>query len=67
MLGLYMEVKKKRKIIKNYKDYNVILTTYGTYKNDMDNYKNLKFDYLIIDEAQNIKNPDSATTKAIKK
>ena len=33
----------------------------------MDNYKNLKFDYLIIDEAQNIKNPDSATTKAIKK
>lgn len=33
----------------------------------MEAYKNLKFDYLVIDEAQNIKNPDSATTKAIKK
>ena len=64
---IYGSKEKREKLLKNYKDYDVILTTYGTYKNDMDNYKNLKFDYLIIDEAQNIKNPDSATTKAIKK
>lgn len=64
---VYSSKEKRLKTLKQYKDYDVILTTYGTYKNDMEDYKNLKFDYLIIDEAQNIKNPDSAITHAIKK
>ena len=66
LIKIYGSKEKREKLLKNYKDYDVILTTYGTYKNDMDNYKNLKFDYLIIDEAQNIKNPDSVITHAIK-
>lgn len=64
---VYSSKEKRLKTLKQYKDYDVILTTYGTYKNDMEDYKNLKFDYLIIDEAQNIKNPDSAITHTIKK
>lgn len=49
---IYGSREKREKLLKNYKDYDVILTTYGTYKNDMEAYKNLKFDYLVIDEAQ---------------
>ena len=66
-LGIAYGTKANRhKILENYKDYDVILTSYGTYKNDMEKYEDLEFDYCIIDEAQNIKNPDSIITKAIK-
>ena len=57
---------QREKILENHKDYDVILTSYGTYKNDMEKYENINFDYCIIDEAQNIKNPDSIITKAVK-
>lgn len=57
----------REKILENINEYDVILTSYGTYKNDIDKYENLKFDFCIIDEAQNIKNPDSIITNAIKK
>ena len=66
-LGIaYFTKANRHKILENYKDYDVILTSYGTYKNDMEKYEDLEFDYCIIDEAQNIKNPDSIITKAIK-
>lgn len=57
---------EREKIISEYKDYDVILTTYATFRNDLDKYENINFDYCIIDEAQNIKNPDSIITKTIK-
>lgn len=57
---------ERENILKNYSGYDVILTTYSTYKNDLDKYEDIRFDYCIIDEAQNIKNPDSAIAKAIK-
>ena len=67
-VGLLHAVKSEReKILDNIDNYDVLLTTYTTYKNDIDKYKNINFDYCIIDEAQNIKNPDAIITKAIKK
>ncbi|MCI9260653.1 MAG: DEAD/DEAH box helicase [Romboutsia sp.] len=66
-VGILHAVKSEReKILDNIDNYDVLLTTYTTYKNDMDKYKNINFDYCIIDEAQNIKNPDAIITKAIK-
>ncbi|OPJ64449.1 DEAD/DEAH box helicase [Clostridium oryzae] len=47
-------------------EYEVILTTYGTLKMDIDNYSNFIFDYCIIDEAQNVKNASAQNTKAVK-
>ncbi|GFZ33802.1 DNA helicase [Clostridium zeae] len=44
----------------------VILTTYGTLKNNVHNYIDSYFDYCIIDEAQNIKNSTSKTKLAVK-
>ena len=52
--------------IENIDDYDVILTTYGTLRNDFTDYENINFDYCIIDEAQNIKNPLAQSTEAVK-
>ncbi|MGL5330529.1 MAG: DEAD/DEAH box helicase, partial [Peptostreptococcaceae bacterium] len=54
------------KIIKEYNDYDVILTTYGSLRNDIEGYNDIEFDYCVIDEAQNIKNPTALSTDAVK-
>ena len=67
-IGIIHGSKSNRfKVINNINEYDVLLTTYGTIKNDIDFYENKIFDYCIIDEAQNIKNPKSQNTKVIKK
>ena len=45
--------------------YDVILTTYGTLRNDVEMLRNYEFWYLILDESQNIKNSSSKTYKSI--
>lgn len=47
-------------------EYDVILTTYGTLRLDIDKYKEIVFDYCIIDEGQNIKNASAQNTKVVK-
>ena len=45
--------------------YDVIITTYGTVRNDSQLLANTEFFYLILDESQSIKNSSSKTYKAI--
>lgn len=47
--------------------FDVLLTTYGIARGDEKKLSKLKWHTLVIDEAQNIKNPGTAQTKAIKK
>ena len=42
----------------------VIITTYGTLRSDIKMFAEVKFDYVILDESQAIKNPSSKVTKA---
>lgn len=44
----------------------VIFTTYGIIRRDYETLKNIPFEYVILDEAQNIKNPESVGAKACK-
>jgi SNF2 family DNA or RNA helicase len=44
----------------------VIFTTYGIIRRDYETLKEIQFDYLILDEAQNIKNPESVGAIASK-
>lgn len=44
----------------------VVFTTYGIIRRDYEALKNIQFDYLILDEAQNIKNPESVGAIASK-
>lgn len=43
----------------------VILTTYGTLRSDIEEFQDISFHYLILDESQNIKNPSAQATKAV--
>ncbi len=42
----------------------VLFTTYGIIRRDYEALKNIPFEFVILDEAQNIKNPDSVGAKA---
>jgi SNF2-related domain/Helicase conserved C-terminal domain/Bacterial SNF2 helicase associated/SWIM zinc finger len=44
--------------------YDVVLSTYGTLRRDAARLKNVEFDYLVLDEAQAIKNAGTASAKA---
>lgn len=47
------------------KKVDIILTTYGTIRNDIENFLEQKFDLIVLDESQSIKNINSQTTKAV--
>ena len=47
-----------------FKGHNVIITTYGTLRSDIKLLTEIHFDYVILDESQAIKNPQSKVTKA---
>ncbi|MGY0394919.1 DEAD/DEAH box helicase [Fusobacterium sp. SYSU M8A802] len=61
-VGIYYGNFRNRDIIKK---NSVILTTYGTIRNDIETIKEYFFDAVILDESQNIKNVNAQTTKAI--
>jgi SNF2 family DNA or RNA helicase len=46
-------------------DYDLILTSYGIVRIDVDLLKMYRFNYIILDESQAIKNPSSHITKAV--
>lgn len=43
----------------------VILTTYAMVRNDIEKFKDVHFNYVVLDESQNIKNVASQTTQAV--
>ncbi|MBV8362500.1 MAG: DEAD/DEAH box helicase [Deltaproteobacteria bacterium] len=46
--------------------YDVVLTTYGILRRDILRLKDLEFDYIVLDEAQAIKNANAQTSKAMR-
>ena len=48
------------------KQYDIYLTSYGVIRRDSEKFKKRKWFMLVVDEAQNIKNPDTKQTKAVK-
>jgi SNF2 family DNA or RNA helicase len=47
-------------------DFEVVLTSYGTLMSDIQHIKEFKFNYIVLDESQAIKNPDSQRYKAVR-
>lgn len=54
----------ERRRLKQFEDYDVVLTSYGVLRRDIAFLKDAKFHYVILDESQKIKNPLSQTGKA---
>ena len=64
-LSLFIHHGSKRNInIEKLKDIDIIITTYGTMRSDIIHLKEIAFDYIILDESQAIKNPQSQIAKA---
>ena len=60
-------IKNKRlEFLNDIKDTNILITTYGLIREDKDIYKEINFEVIAIDEAQNIKNNMAQMTKTIK-
>lgn len=49
---------------KIFEEHDVIITTYGTLRSDIKFMLETEFDYIVLDESQAIKNPQSKVTKA---
>ncbi len=47
------------------KKADLIITTYGTQRNDAEMFKETKFHYIVLDESQSIKNPLSKNSKSV--
>jgi SNF2 family DNA or RNA helicase len=48
------------------KNKDVVITTYGTLRRDIDKFSQREWRAVVVDEAQNIKNPDTDQARAIK-
>jgi SNF2 family DNA or RNA helicase len=51
--------------VTHFEEYDIVLTTYGVVRNDLDELTNFLWQYIILDESQSIKNPDARVTRAI--
>ena len=49
-----------------FNDYDIVISSYHTLRNDLLFFKDFEFDYMILDEAQNIKNHTSKIFKTVK-
>jgi non-specific serine/threonine protein kinase len=49
----------------HFEEYDVVLTTYGVVRNDLEELTSFIWQYIILDESQAIKNPDARVTKAV--
>ncbi|WFA08438.1 SNF2 helicase associated domain-containing protein [Tissierella sp. Yu-01] len=57
---------ERNELIKNVKDYDLIITSYPLMRRDIEEYQDITFEYCILDEAQHIKNHSSLNAKSVK-
>ncbi len=62
---IYQSTNRQDSLTNNIDKVNVIITTYGIMRSDIDFLETFSFNYIIADESQAIKNPTSKTHKAI--
>lgn len=55
------------KLLSSFSEYDIIITSFAIARIDIDYLKEIKFRYLVLDEGQQIKNPDALVTKAVRK
>lgn len=49
---------------KAFEPYDIVITTYGTMRSDIKTFREIFFDYVVLDESQSIKNPQSQVARA---
>ena len=67
VLRYYGNRNDRTRYLKKFPEYDVILCSYGVVLQDQKSLSGQEFSYLILDESQKIKNPQTKTYKAIQK
>lgn len=57
---------QRKKLIKGVKEYDVVITSYSLLQKDIEVYEKVTFSYMILDEAQHIKNRGTRNAKSVK-
>lgn len=57
---------ERKEIIDNAKNYDLLITSYDYIRRDVDLFENTVFEYLILDEAQYIKNQKTKNARSVK-
>lgn len=55
---------QRTRLVADLDPHHIIITTYGTLRSDILLMQQLQFDYIVLDESQAIKNPNSKVAKA---
>ncbi len=56
----------RKKLMDNMKEFDVVITSYTLLQKDIESYKAYPFSYVILDEAQHIKNRGTRNAKSVK-
>lgn len=56
----------RKKIIEQARNFDVMVTSYTLLQKDIEHYKTINFSYVILDEAQHIKNRGTRNAKSVK-
>lgn len=59
-------VAERKELLEGLEDRDIVVTSYDLLKRDIDLYKDIVFDYQVIDEAQYIKNHNTQAARAVK-
>ncbi|WP_231462409.1 MULTISPECIES: DEAD/DEAH box helicase [unclassified Pedobacter] len=57
---------ERTRVTTDFDDFEVVLTSYGTLLSDIRFLKDFRFNYIFLDESQNIKNPESQRYKTVR-
>ncbi len=64
--ALYTGPPARRRSLLETSDWDVLVVNYALIRNDIDFFRNRRFSVVVLDEAQQIKNPDAQVTRAVK-
>lgn len=57
---------QRHRLLKEIQKYDVLVTSYNLLQKDVEQYRKIPFDYVILDEAQHIKNRGTRNAKSVK-
>ncbi|MFZ5986010.1 MAG: SNF2 helicase associated domain-containing protein [Bacillota bacterium] len=57
---------ERNKVLSSGEERDIIVTSYGSLKRDIDRYREMEFSYVFVDEAQHIKNPNTLNANSVK-
>lgn len=57
---------QREELMNDIKDCDIVITSYPLIRRDIEDYENINFNYCILDEAQQIKNPASMNASSVK-